>query len=350
MAALLCFLLLAAPAGAAVVDLTLDGPGAEGMAFPDLEPGETGNTTIILHNAGSVAGSVAVWISNVTETDGGEDGARLDTYLLFSLSNDRLESTLDFPARITSFPQEPGGSPSIVMTRLDAGATTALIWHWEFRETGTPQNDAQGDTLSFIVHYTLTTLPQGDTGGGGGGGGGGGQRSIRTPPENKTWQQSPSPTVIPEINVTMQTTTARGGGTAPEDRLPLLELLLLVALIAGMIRLRYELPPVLKVAVAAGTVLLLVATFPLDYSAFCCLQLPGPVLAAVAFLIPVVTYHLSRREPTVRALWAGECVILCLSVTTGIGLLVLGVDQIGSLVVLIVLYLIALGAILRNEE
>ncbi|WP_067052419.1 hypothetical protein [Methanofollis ethanolicus] len=344
MVAMLCPLLVAAALGAAV-DLTLDGPGAGGMAFPGLKPGDTGTTTVLLHNAGSEGGSVAVWISDITETDARADGARLDTYLLFSLSNERLASTLDLPAPITSFPQGPGGSPAVTVTHLEAGATTALVWHWDFRETGTPQDDAQGDTLAFTVHYTLTTLPPDDTGGGGGGGGG--HRHVQASSGSQSGQHS-TPTTLPEETRTIPTTIT--GETAPEDRIPLLEALLLMLLIGGMVRLRHEPSRVLKVAAAAGIFLLLVAALPIDYRVLCCVQPPGILLAAAAPLIPVAAGLLSQRQPTTRTLWAGEYTLLFLSVAAGFGLLTLGAGPLGSLLGLAAVYLVTLGVVLIMER
>ncbi|WP_342677165.1 hypothetical protein [Methanofollis sp. UBA420] len=345
MVALLCPLLVAAALGA-VVDLTLDGPGAGGMAFPDLKPGDTGTTTVLLHNAGSEGGSVAVWVSDITETDARQDGARLDTYLLFSLSNDHLASTLDLPAPITSFPQGPGGSPAVTVTHLEAGATTTLVWHWEFRETGTPQDDAQGDTLAFTVHYTLTTLPPD---GGGGGGGGGGHRQVQASSRSQSGQH-PALTTLPEETLTIPTTAAVADEPAPEDRIPLLQALLLMLLIGGMVRLRHEPSRVLKVAAAAGIFLLLVAALPLDYRILCWMQPPGILLAAAALLIPPTAGFLSQRQPTPRTLWAGECTLLFFSVAAGFGLLALGAGPLESLLGLAAVYLVTLGVVLIMER
>lgn len=345
MVALLCPLLVAAALGAAV-DLTLDGPGAEGMAFPGLKPGDTGTETVILHNAGSEGGSVAVWVSDITETDARADGAMLDTYLLFSLSNEHFASTLPLPAPITVFPRAPGGSPAVAVTHLEAGETTALVWHWDFRETGAPQDDAQGDTLAFTVHYTLTTLPPDDTGGGGGGGG---HRHVQASSGSEAGQHS-TPTTLPEETWTVQPTAAVADEPAPEDRIPLLEALLLMLLIGGMVRLRHEPSRVLKAATAAGIFLLLVAALPLDYRILCCVQPPALPLAAAALLIPVAAGLLSQRQPTTRTLWAGECTLLFLSVAAGFGLLALGAGPLGSLFGLAAVYLVTLGVVLIMER
>jgi hypothetical protein len=84
----------------------------------------------------------------------------------------------------------------IVISPFSAGETVKLNWTWEFKETGTPQNDAQNAVLRFNISYMLVVMPAppttaptwspvptptppggggddgGDDGGGGGGGGG----------------------------------------------------------------------------------------------------------------------------------------------------------------------------------
>src|SRR5690606_3004168 len=44
---------------------------------------------------------------------------------------------------------------------LSAGESVTAIWSWEFVDTGTPQNDAQGDGLSFNINYLLVDIPVG---------------------------------------------------------------------------------------------------------------------------------------------------------------------------------------------
>jgi hypothetical protein len=38
---------------------------------------------------------------------------------------------------------------------LNANANTTLLWEWEFAEIGHSINDAQGDSLSFSISYTI---------------------------------------------------------------------------------------------------------------------------------------------------------------------------------------------------
>ncbi|QSZ66834.1 hypothetical protein RJ40_04660 [Methanofollis aquaemaris] len=152
-------LTLAAPASAATIDLVVD----EGTAVPwnesGLAPGEEGENVVMLRNAGISAGTLSLWVSGVIETDGEGDGAALGRYLLFTLSGERLESGVTFPAPLAAFPHGPDDQNMITISRLDAGESVALTWHWKFQEIYKPQNDAQGDTLSFEVTYLLTEIP-----------------------------------------------------------------------------------------------------------------------------------------------------------------------------------------------
>jgi len=79
--------------------------------------------------------------------------------LLFNLSHERLSTNIAFPATIHELPQSAPDANYIKINRLYAGETVTLNWDWEFPETGEPQNDAQGDSLSFTINYVLEELP-----------------------------------------------------------------------------------------------------------------------------------------------------------------------------------------------
>ena len=44
------------------------------------------------------------------------------------------------------------------ITPLNVGDNVTLVWEWQFNETGRPQNDAQGDNLSFTINYMLEEI------------------------------------------------------------------------------------------------------------------------------------------------------------------------------------------------
>ncbi len=148
------------------VDLELGGEGATSWNIDNIKPGDSGTKTVELHNAGSSYGAVTIWISDIEEVDYGGDGAALDDYLLFNLSCERLTSNITLPATIHALPQSAADTNLIKINQLYADETITLVWEWEFPETGEPQNDAQGDSLSFTINYLLEELPSG-TGGGG---------------------------------------------------------------------------------------------------------------------------------------------------------------------------------------
>jgi hypothetical protein len=152
------------------VDLVLGGSGATSWNISHIKPGDSGTKLVELHNAGSSNGSVTIWISDINETDYAGDGAALDDYLLFNASCSRLNTSLILPTGIRGLPQDVSAPNYIRINPLYAGETIVLTWQWQFRETGQPQNNAQGDGLSFTINYMLEELPS--EGGGGGGGGG----------------------------------------------------------------------------------------------------------------------------------------------------------------------------------
>jgi hypothetical protein len=144
------------------VDLVLGGEGATSWNIGNIKPGDSGIKTVGLHNAGSRKGSITVWISDVEEVDYAGDGAVLDDYLLLDLVHDTVETNIGLPAKIHDLPQDASDPNYIKIISLDAGETIALDWQWEFSETGEPQNDAQGDSLSFTMNYLLEELPSGN--------------------------------------------------------------------------------------------------------------------------------------------------------------------------------------------
>jgi len=148
----------------APVDLELGGEGATSWDIGNIRPGDSGTKTIELHNAGSGSGTVTIWISDIEEVDGGGDGAVLDDYVLFNISGERLSTTVTLPATIHQLPQSATGANQMKIDWLNAGETLALVWEWEFPETGEPQNDAQGDSFSFTINYLLEELPSGGGG------------------------------------------------------------------------------------------------------------------------------------------------------------------------------------------
>jgi hypothetical protein len=146
------------------IDLVLGGEGAISWEIANIRPGDSGVKTVELHNNGSMKGSITIWISDITETDHGGDSASLDNYLLFNLSCDRLSTNITLPATIYELPQDAADANSIKVGSLYSGETITLDWQWEFTETGEPQNDAQGDSLSFTINYLLEEVPSSGNG------------------------------------------------------------------------------------------------------------------------------------------------------------------------------------------
>lgn len=144
-----------------LLNLEIGGEGATSWDIGDIKPGDSGEKTLELRNTGSGEGSVTIWISDIEEIDYGGDGAKLDDYLLFNLSCARLGTNIALPAVIYELPQAAADANSVRVGPIYSNETVTLIWEWEFLETGQPQNDAQGDGLSFTVNYRLEESPSG---------------------------------------------------------------------------------------------------------------------------------------------------------------------------------------------
>jgi hypothetical protein len=166
--ALLSFLVIPAQAQSPVIDLKLTGEEAISWNISDIKPGDSSTKTVRLHNAGSRGGFVTIWISDVvssesknpeSETGNTTEPGELVDYLVFALSCSRLDTNITLPAALHELPQSAFDSKYVKIEHLYAGEILTLIWQWEFVETGSPQNDAQGDSLSFTINYLLEELP-----------------------------------------------------------------------------------------------------------------------------------------------------------------------------------------------
>jgi len=150
-----------ADAASGAVDLVLGGQGSVAWSAGSMMPGDTGTTTIEIRNAGSMTANLMIWISNVQETDLRGDGAALSKYLRFHLSANGLHTSLSLPSTLGDLPDHPTDENQLLIGPLSAGESVTAIWSWEFVDTGTPQNDAQGDGLSFNINYLLVDIPVG---------------------------------------------------------------------------------------------------------------------------------------------------------------------------------------------
>ncbi len=139
-------------------DLKLGGEEATSWNIANIYPGQSGTKTVTLHNAGYLDGFVTIWITDIKETDFAGNGARLDDYVFFDVSADRLTTNLSFPMKIDKFPKDASGNPNYLrINSLKAGETISLVWRWHFlAEAG---NEAQGDGFSFTINYMLEETP-----------------------------------------------------------------------------------------------------------------------------------------------------------------------------------------------
>lgn len=182
-----------APASAqsSTIDLVLGGEGATPWSIGNIQPGDSGTKTVTLRNNSNYNGTVIIWVTIISETDGAGGGAVLDKYLYFNLTGANQVTNLTLPVLIHQLPQSANDSCYLKINPLAAGATITLTWQWTFRETGTPQNEAQGDSLTFSVSYMLVETP---------------------PPYFPTPEPTIEPTAIPIAAPTATLTPAPGSG------------------------------------------------------------------------------------------------------------------------------------------
>jgi hypothetical protein len=151
--------------------LVLNGQGAISWAMENIKPGDSGNETVNLKNAGSQSGKIVIWISAIVNAEGANpesetgdtaEPGELGTYLLFNLSCGKLKTNIGLPTEIHNLPQSVSSVRYLGIERLNAGEILEIIWQWELPSQ--VENDTQGDALSFSINYALEELPNQDGG------------------------------------------------------------------------------------------------------------------------------------------------------------------------------------------
>ena len=147
------------------VDLQLGGEGSTPWNIGNVKPSDNGTKVVELHNAGTKAGFVTIWISDVinreglnpeSETGNKAEPGELDKHLLFGVSSNRSSTTVSLPATIGNLPRSESDPNSIEIVPLRSGETVSLAWRWSLPAlTG---NDVQGDSLSFTLNYLLMEM------------------------------------------------------------------------------------------------------------------------------------------------------------------------------------------------
>lgn len=157
--------------GLGEIELALSGQGSTSMALQNITPGDSGSASVDLRNNGFSNGWVIIWVSNISSTEGvnpeSESGntaepGELINYLLFNCAADGLETNIALPVTIDNLPQTATDTDYIRLP-LNSLETVSLTWDWQFTDNGQPQNDAQGDGVSFDFNYLLTNETPTDT-------------------------------------------------------------------------------------------------------------------------------------------------------------------------------------------
>ncbi len=126
----------------------------------NLKPGDRGSKVVQLRNVGNVAGQIAIWVSNIEELDYVGDGAHLDDYLYFEVNcagavHRRPHALPDYAPSLRR--RLAAATSGCLMS--ETGQTVQISWFWEFLENYQSQTEAQGDSLSFDIHYLLGEVP-----------------------------------------------------------------------------------------------------------------------------------------------------------------------------------------------
>lgn len=144
------------------VDLVLGGEGDTPWNITNIQPGDGGTKTIELHNAGSEAGFVTIWISDIVSSEGmnpeAETGntaepGELTDHLILGLAADNISTNLNLPTTIGNLPHSVSDAHYIDLIPLKTGDTVDLQWQWEL--PAQTNNDVQGDGVSFTINYLL---------------------------------------------------------------------------------------------------------------------------------------------------------------------------------------------------
>jgi hypothetical protein len=126
-------------------------------------PGSSGNATFNLLNTGDTDGFVYISIIDIVNTEGlnpeSETGntaepGELMNFLRFNVISSEISTNVGLPATLHYFPHSVP-EKHVMTIPLNANANTTLLWEWEFAEIGLSVNDAQGDSLSFSISFTL---------------------------------------------------------------------------------------------------------------------------------------------------------------------------------------------------
>jgi hypothetical protein len=129
----------------------------------DVYPGCSGNATFNLLNTSDTDGYVYIWINDILNNEGSNpesetgntaEPGELINFLRFNIISSEISTNVGLPATLHNFPHSVP-EKRVMTIPLSAHANTTLLWEWEFAEIGHSVNDAQGDSLSFSISYTL---------------------------------------------------------------------------------------------------------------------------------------------------------------------------------------------------
>jgi hypothetical protein len=156
------FLIPAQNVAAAALDVSTGNTQTISWAIGPVKPGESGSKAVIVRNTSGYSGSVTIWLSNITGTEGTPDffgftptpGGDLKDELELDLAGAGLTANFALPSPVIDFPQSDTDTKILEIISLAAGTAVTLNWYWNLPYA--VGNEAQGDGLTFDINYGLT--------------------------------------------------------------------------------------------------------------------------------------------------------------------------------------------------
>jgi hypothetical protein len=158
-------------AGPPLLDLEIDSSETVHWDTGNITPGDSGLEPVTLRNTGNVTGYLCIWIGDIIDDEGAnpesETGnttnpGELSSYLYLDIINEGMTfirlmdngyRRVALPVRLIDFPADMSHALCIMSNPLGAGQALELQWQWTFSPDA--GNDAQGDTVSFSIFYSL---------------------------------------------------------------------------------------------------------------------------------------------------------------------------------------------------
>jgi hypothetical protein len=194
---------------AASIDVSIGNTRTSAWTIGPVKPGDSGHEKVVVRNTSAYIGSVTIWLSNITGSEGTpaifglnpSPGGDLKENVELDLSGAGLTANFALPSPVINFPQSDMDTKTLLISGVAAGASVTLNWYWKLPYT--VGNEVQGDGLAFDINYGF---------------------SLNVPsyrPLSTVSSTTPVPTpseIAPQASPTPVSPTPPGGSTAGLDK------------------------------------------------------------------------------------------------------------------------------------